>query len=50
MARLVTFKDQLFVFVKRMDDSNEEVAIPDKFNIKSIFYIDEFPITTNGNR
>lgn len=47
-ARLVTFREQLFVFIRRVASSNAEVRIPHKFAIRSVFYIDQFPITTNG--
>jgi hypothetical protein len=47
-SRLVTYKQQLFVFVQRIDRSNNKVVVPDKFNIKAVFYVDKFSITPNG--
>ncbi|KAI6175626.1 AMP-binding domain-containing protein [Aphelenchoides bicaudatus] len=48
-ARLVTYNEQLFIFIQKIDGSEDGlVEIPEKFRIKSIFYIDQFPITVNG--
>lgn len=48
VARLVTFNGQLFVFVKRSAACNQLVEVPDKFGIKSVFYVEQFPITVSG--
>lgn len=47
-ARLVVYASQLFVFVKRFVDKEGNVEVPKAFNIKDIFYVNEFLLTDNG--
>ncbi|KAI6222461.1 AMP-binding domain-containing protein [Aphelenchoides fujianensis] len=47
-ARLVVFREQRFLFVQRVAGSREAVELPPDFKIRSVFYVEELPLTTNG--